>query len=355
MIRDILDLVLARTFHVWLWMCLLTAGVLGPACIAVSEWNRLWSLPTSPTVLTLAELAKTKVAPQWIELRDAIPLCDHSQTVRDHDVVPVFDKNEMGLNPDGPAVLIGLQNHEFCAQLPTPLRLAPSRRSGYAQALIRDSRWPHPIMHDDVFELSNDPISIARVNIVVLLLVSLTCFLCIAWLRRGKPASAGVTNSIKRPKQAGALELIAVGITCAGLSLWGMLGAANDLRAWHRGVEVNAELKGNSRTGLLASVIHIKIVYSLPDEDDVHTANRMFMTLFRPDDDVGQVRALPDAPEIVTFEEAIDLLPLRIPLLLTGLVGGIWMLRLGLKKSEAGRSLRRWNKQSREVEQRARE
>jgi hypothetical protein len=38
--------------------------------------------------------------------------------------------------------------------------------------------------------------------------------------------------------------------------------------------------------------------------------------LWTPDDDIGAVHALVDDPEIVTFEEAVDLVPLRLPLIL---------------------------------------
>jgi hypothetical protein len=52
----------------------------------------------------------------------------------------------------------------------------------------------------------------------------------------------------------------------------------------------------------------------------------MFMTLWMPGDDAGRVRVLRNHPDVVTFEEAVDLVPFRIPLVLLGVAFAVGAL-----------------------------
>jgi hypothetical protein len=45
----------------------------------------------------------------------------------------------------------------------------------------------------------------------------------------------------------------------------------------------------------------------MPGETQIRSSNRMFMTLWMPDENSGSVRALESDPDVVTFEEAVDL------------------------------------------------
>jgi hypothetical protein len=108
--------------------------------------------------------------------------------------------------------------------------------------------------------------------------------------------------------------LCAVGLVVLGV--WGSMGVVDDWRAWHQGIPVRGELKGETSSKLIVSILDVNLVYQMPGEDHVRSQGRYIMTLWEPSENAGRMRALKDAPDVVTFEEAVNLIPLRIPLLL---------------------------------------
>lgn len=353
-----------------LWLALTVAGVVGFGWGTVHGLERQRDTPASPTDRTLAELHAGPV-PAWVRLVDGVPRCDRVVRANDRDVVPVQSSTDAVDQPSR-VLLIALESDELCASLTSPLLVEPMGRSAYADRVRTDvalalgpvSRRP-AIVAGEVFGLQPDAVGEARENVVTPLALMLVCIGALGWQVRslrarrhnGLSAVGGVGGAAAAPA-AGAFEAIARGtvvdadhsllpsgplvlsaaaqrhawrqkhvapvllvgaaLGLAILSAWGTAGVVNDLRAWYGGIEVPAELKGSTTTKLIVSVLDVQLAWRMPNEARVRTTDRMFMTLWKADDDGGAVRALVNDPDVVTFEEAVDLVPFRIPLLLTG-------------------------------------
>lgn len=348
-------------------------AVLCAAGVALSAWMLfdgvadLRALPTQPTRMTLAALAE-RGAPRWIELEGALPLCDREHEVGQNGVVPVVDVDEV----DAPAqaMLLSLDSDELCPALVPPLRVAPLGRSAWAGRVLDETRGRDrpPVVADDVFELEPDPIGDARINVAAWSALCLAALAALGWLtrkilrHRQRPLQAaglagaapvdGVLDALAhgasaqpqesvlpaaplvlssraesmawRRRYLGPSILVLCSVALTALCAWGTVGIVDDLRAWHDGVTVQAQLKGRITSKLIVSILDVNLVYQMPDEERPRTQGRWFMTLWLADEDAGRVRALRDDPTVVTFEEAVDLVPFRIPTVLLGfaLAGG---------------------------------
>lgn len=352
----------------FMWMGLTALGVAGFAWLGVSEIEDARATPTAPADRSLAELMASP-APTWVRLVDGVPRCDRIVRANDHDVVPVVTPETVDVDRRTRVLLLALEKNELCASLAPPLLVEPLQRSAYARRILKEVPFDAGgIIGGDVFGLEPDAIGAARTNVVVPLLLMVACIGALALqlralrarastrlgsvgdvgaapaagvfdaLVQGSPASAGesvlppgaLSLSAAAERQAWRAKHLApaivgaAGLASAALSVWGTVGVVDDLRAWHGGVEVPAELKGSTTSKLLFSFVDVELAWQMPGESSVRTASRMFMTLWMADKDAGSVRALVDDPTVVTFEEAVDLVPFRIPLLLAGfaLAGG---------------------------------
>lgn len=343
------------------WLVATVAGALAFAWGAVDGVRRARQTPDAPVDRTLAELQSGPV-PSWVRLTDGLPRCDRVQRANNHDVVPVQPAAD---SPDASSrlLLIALENDELCASLTPPLLVAPMRRSTYAQRVLEESHVGRlPLVANDVFGLEPDAVGEATENVVIPTGLMLACIGALVWqvlrwrrlpsialgavgdvaaapvggafdaIARGSTAapgesllppapllvSAAAQRHAWRAKYVGPAILVAAAVGLGGLSAWGTVGVVNDLRAWYGGVEVPAELKGSTTSKLIVTMLDIQLAWQMPDEPQVRSTERLFMTLWMADDDGGRVRALVSNPDVVTFEEAVDLVPFRVPLLLAG-------------------------------------
>jgi hypothetical protein len=345
----------------FVWLFLTVCGVVGFAWGTVDGLERQRATPATPADRTLAEL-ETGAVPRWVRLVDGAPRCDRMIRANGHDVVPVQSIRD-DVNQPSRLVLVALENDELCAAIQVPVLVKPLHRSAYAERVLDEAHVPpEVVVADDVFELEPDAVGTARENVFIPLGLMLACIGGLAWqvhaLRRRPRGTLGAVGDVAAAPASGAFEAIAHGasvsadesmlppapllvstaaqrhawrqkhvgpaflVVCAvalvGLSAWGTVGVVNDLRAWYGGVPVRAELKGSTTSKLIVSILEVKLAWQMPAEERVRTADRVFMTLWMPDDDGGSVRALASDPDVVTFEEAVDLVPFRIPLLLGG-------------------------------------
>ena len=352
-----------------LWLVLTLGAVLGLAWGTVSGVRRAERTPDAPADRTLAALAEGP-APAWIRLVDGVPRCDRVLRANNHDVVPVVPAADP---EDAPTrvLLIALENDELCASLRAPLLVSPLGGSAYAARVLEEARVGRvPVVAGDVFGLEPDAVAEARDNVVIPALLMLVAIAGLLWqlrslrsLRAGAPGALGAVGAVAAAPAGGAFDALARGaqvdgqesllppaplvvslaaerqawraryvgspfLVLCGLALallcgWGSVGVVNDLRAWYGGIEVPAELKGSTTSKLIVSFVDVQIAWQMPDQEGLRTQRRWFMTLWMADDDAGRVRALPDNPEVVTFEEAVDLVPFRVPLLLLGFAAAV--------------------------------
>ena len=350
------------TFSRGFFMLFTTACVVGCAWGFVDGLEKLDRVPASPTPLTVDQIHDAKPLPCWVQIEGGVPRCDLAKRSNKHDVVPVIDGAVQEGSSSSPRVLLlALENDELCATLPLPLRVKALHHSAYADAIIADLTMKGSvIVRNDVFELDADAPGTARDNVVIplgLMLVAIGALLLqvrsLKGVRDGKLAAVGDVGAAPaggvhaalahgtaadasdsvfpaaplllstaaetqawRARHLAPAFLVVCSVAFAVLGGLGGLGVINDLRAWYGGIEVPAEMKGSTSSKLVLSFLDVQLAWQMPGETQVRSANRMFMTLWTPDEDAGAVRALVDHPEVVTFEEAVDLVPLRLPLIL---------------------------------------
>lgn len=350
------------TFSRGFFLLFTIAWVVGCAWGFVDGLEKLSLVPSSPTPLTIGQIEGEGALPRWLQIEGGVPRCDRSTRANKHDVVPVIDVAVHNGSSTSPLVLLlALENDELCATLPMPLRVKALRHSAYADAIIADLTMKGSvIVKNDVFELDDDAPGTARENVVIPLGLMLAGIGALLWQLRslkgardsslaavgdvGAAPAGGVHAALAHGTRATASDsvfpaapmmlstaaetqawrarhvapvlLVVASVAFAGLGGWGGIGIVNDLRAWYGGVEVPAELKGSTSSKLVVSILDVQLAWQMPGEEQVRSTNRMFMTLWTPDDDIGAVHALVDHPEVVTFEEAVDLVPLRLPLIL---------------------------------------
>jgi len=353
------------TFSKGLFLVLAVAGSVGFAWAGVSGLEKLAFVPKAPTPLTVDEIRTAPTLPRWIEIKGGIPRCDFVQRANGHDVVPVIDAAvQDGVSASNAVVMVSLENDELCATLAMPLRVRALHRSEYAMAVIAGLRLEGAeLVRDDIFEIDEDVPGTARENVVIPFAFMLACIGWLLWQLRqftknrgarlgavgdvGAAPAGGVHAALAsgssvsggdsifpssplllssraesqafRARHVAPVLLGICGLAFGGLGLFGAHGVVNDLRAWYGGVEVPAELKGSNSSKVVLSLLDVQLAWQIPGEERVRTDRRVFMTLWMPDKDAGAVRALKDNPDVVTFEEAVDLVPLRLPLILGAL------------------------------------
>jgi hypothetical protein len=337
-------------------------GVVGFACLGVSEVEDLRRTPEHPSARTLAQLAAGD-APPWIRLTDGVPRCGRARRFGTSDVVPVVALDEAQAARPTRSLWVVLEDDELCALMRSPLLLRPLGNSTYAEHVLEDLPLNFgKVVGGDVFKSEHDALGKARTNAVVPFGLMLACIAGLAAQlhvrRKATNARPGAVGDVAAAPVAGVFEALVQGsaahpaeailpvapwrlsaaaqskafraawvaplllalcsVALFGLSAWGTIGVVDDLRAWHGGVEVAAETKGRTTSKFVVSIVEVQLAWQMPGEHDVRTGSRSFMTLGMPDKDTGAVRALVDEPGLVTFEEAVDRVPFRVPLLLVG-------------------------------------
>jgi hypothetical protein len=364
------------TFSRGLLLLLTVLGVVGFGWATADGLGKLSEVPSAPTSMTVDEIVAARELPRWVEVAGGVPRCDLVQRANKHDVVPVIDPAVFDGASSTPAVLlIALENDELCATLSTPVRVKALHRSEYARAVLDDVKLEGAVVAaNDVFELEPDAPGTARENVVIPAGFMVACMLGLWWQLRGlkkardlrlgavgdvgaAPAggvhaalasgtavsgaesifpsssmmlSAATESQVFRARHVTPVFLVVIALGFSALGGVGALGVVNDLRAWYGGVDVPAEAKGSTSSKIVLSVLDIQLAWQMPGEARVRSANRMFMTLWTPDEHLGAVRALADDAEVVTFEEAVDLVPLRLPLIL-GAFGLAWGVFVGAR------------------------
>jgi hypothetical protein len=134
------------------------------------------------------------------------------------------------------------------------------------------------------------------------------------------------------------LVLFGVGILL--LAAWAGLGMWQDFHVWRTGRPVEAELTGKITSKLIMSIVDVDITYRVSGENNDRTSGRMFMSLWEADTDAGIVKVSATDPSLVTFEEAYDMLPFRLPLNLLLGVAGLASLVAARSSRRAGLALR---------------
>ena len=343
----------------WAWPLFTTIAVIGIGWLAADAVGSAMTAPKTPTTLTLAQAQAMSPLPRWLELTHVVVRCDLVRLANKVDVVPVIDVDDT--SPVPAALWISLEKDELCSTVPSPVRVVQRNSGAFREAVMQDLHASGVVVGGTVYALE-DNLPMHVLGNVVGSLVALFCALfALAFQLRGRlqrrrheglravgdagaapaggvlaaivsgsrvdgadsvlpPApllvSSWSSSQAFRAKYIGPALLVVSSIAMTALGGWATVGIVNDLRAWHQGVEVPAELKGSTTTKLIVSFLDIQLAWQMPGETAIRHDNRFFMTLWMPDDNAGAVRALVADPSVATFEEAVDLVPLRAPLVL---------------------------------------
>ena len=343
----------------WAWPFFTTIAVIGIGWLAADAVGSAMVAPQTPTTLTLAQAQAMSPLPRWLELTHVVIRCDLVRHANKVDVVPVIDVDDA--SPAPAALWISLENDELCATLDAPVRVVLRNSIAFREAVMTGLHGSGVVVGGTVFALENDLPAHTLGNVIGSLVALFTALFALGFQLRGRlrrrrhdglrgvgaagaapaggvlaalvsgsrvnsddsvlpPAplivSAAASSQAFRAKYVGPAVLVVCSIAMTVLGGWATIGIVNDLRAWHQGVEVPAELKGSTTTKLVVSVVDIQLAWQMPGETVVRHDNRWFVTLWMPDDNAGAVRALVADPSVATFEEAVDLVPLRAPLVL---------------------------------------
>jgi hypothetical protein len=347
----------------WAWPLFTTVIVAVIGWFAPDAVADAMSAPSLPTTMTLSQVAKAESLPPWIELSDGQVRCDLAVRANGRLTVPLADGADEASTLT--MLWISLEKDELCATLSTPLRVVVRNSDQFRQRVLDELRAQQAFVllpiGRTVFFLEDDLPGERRVTVIFCFGLLFPALFALAFQLRGRlrrdrepglravggagaapaggvlaaivsgstvgagervlPAapltvSAATTSMAFRRKHTGPAILVIMSIAMTGLGGYATVGIVNDLRAWHQGIEVPAEITGSTTTKLVFSVLAIQLAWQMPNETAVRHDARMFMTLWMADKEAGAVRALIDDPSVVTFEEAVDLVPFRIPLVL---------------------------------------
>jgi hypothetical protein len=343
----------------WAWPLFTTALVIVIGAFATDAVGDAIKAPSTPTAMTLEQVAKATPLPHWLEVTDGQVRCDLAQRANTHLAVPIVSVADT--SPTPMALWISLERDELCATLATPVRVVVGNSEQYRQSVLNELHPAGGIVGNTIFSSEDDLPAHVRGNVIGSLVALFAALFALAFQVRGRlrrrreaglravggagaapaggvlaamvlgsrvdasdsalpPAplvvSAATMSMAFRQKHIGPLVLVISSVGMTVLGGYATLGIVNDLRAWHQGVEVPAEISGSTTTKLIVSFLDIQLAWQMPSESTVRHDTRWFMTLWMPDENAGAVRALVDDPSVATFEEAVDLVPFRIPLVL---------------------------------------
>ena len=349
-----------QTFRRWGWPLITTLLMVGAGYKAADVLGDLRTAPTAPTPLTLAQLQQLPTLPRWIELHDVVVRCDLTQRVnKSYDAVAVVDVNDTASDPR--ALYITLEKDQLCATIATPLQISVRNSAAFRARVMEDLRSSGAPIGNTTFSITRDLPGSRRNDLIGFTVALFAAVFALLFQLKSRvdrrrhvglravggagaapaggvlaaivsgsrvdavesvfpPAplvvSVAAERSAFRQKYIGPAILVVSSVAMMALGGYATVGVVNDLRAWHQGIEVPAELKGSTTTKLILSFLHIELAWQMPGESTPRHDSRWFMTLWMPDEDAGAVRALADDPSVATFEEAVDLIPLRAPLIL---------------------------------------
>lgn len=340
----------------WAWPVITVSIIVGLGWLVVTNINDVRHTPARPVPLTLGQLAQMSPTPRWVEVSNVVVDCSRTRRYgKDTDLVEVVDAQQPDLK-----LLLALEKHQLCVTVTVPVRAAIKNSESWRNSAAQGSG---PLVGQTVFTSEDDLVKDEQFDVVASVVGLLVAALALGFQlfsrvgrRRGDRlrgvggdagsaasvdgvlaaiaagssvdaresvlprapliVSAAASREAFRAKYIGPAFLVVSALAMSALGVFATVGVVNDLRAWHQGVEVPAELKGSITTKLVISFIDVELAYQMPEEQQIRTDTRWFMTLWMADEEAGAVRALRSDPRVVTFEEAVDLVPLRIPLIL---------------------------------------
>ncbi|MEW5847579.1 MAG: hypothetical protein AB2A00_02155 [Myxococcota bacterium] len=361
-------------------LALVTGGALMVATLMLDSWR---DTPSTPERVTVGGLARA--VGHWVEIANAVPLCELEERLFSRDHVPLLDE------ATGHVVTLRLEERSFCANLQLPVRAlvrtgpSPSVASVAQKAqglLSAEARGQggegrtFSVVAGIHLEEDRDRKQEALLGMLGALLFSVVMVVLdvvlLMRLRRrraqgassgGRASSTGVPNAgeviaslaanmevhptdallpgplkltvaaqqrARRMRQLGAPALLA-GAAVVGLGAgYSALSIVADALAWRSGVEVAAQSKGKiTRYQAVAVQTDIDVIYLPPGTEDAserspEQVSLTFWTWFvGPDTSLGEVRV--GSGGRVVISDMVDLWPWRAinPLLLILVVVGL--------------------------------